>query len=183
MAELMFKNLIRITDEEKRLVLEWRNSERIRTKMVNKNIISWEDHKHFIEQLKSRKDCIYYLIYIDKTPIGVSSFTDIDLISKSCSGGTYIGDTNYLGYGIPILYYCYVYLFENMNFNEHVFNVLKVNKRVYKMHKEIFHARDRLENDKEWILFHNQETYQEMKKDLGSKINNYCNIEKVTRIN
>ena len=60
----MFKNFTKITDAEKHLILGWRNSEHIREKMLHKDIISWESHKSFIEQLKDRKDCIYYLIYI-----------------------------------------------------------------------------------------------------------------------
>ena len=175
----MFKNFTKITDAEKHLVLGWRNSDRIRTKMVHKEIITWEDHRSFIDRLKNRKDCSYYLIYIDKVPIAVSSVTDIDLINNTCSGGMYIGDTHYLGYGIPILYYGFKNLFENMKFQEDVFNVLKNNKRVYKMHTDIFHARIKQETDKEWILFHNQETYREMKKDLDSKMTDYFGIDKI----
>lgn len=183
MAELMFKNFTKISDDEKHLILEWRNSERIREKMLHKEIISWEDHKRFIERLKDRTDCIYCLIYIDNVPVGVSSVTDIDQINNTCSGGMYIGDVDYLGYGIPILYYGYKYLFEKLGIKENVFDVLKTNKRVYKMHKEIFHARDKHETDKEWFLFHNQETYQEMKKDLDSKMIDFYNIKKIERIN
>ena len=182
MAEMMFKNFTQTNDWEKHLILDWRNSDRIREKMLHKEIISWESHKSFIERLKKRKDCIYFLIYIDKVPIGVSSVTEIDLINKTCSGGMYIGDIDYLGYGIPILYYGYKYLFEDLNIKENVFDVLKTNKRVYKMHKEIFHAKDKTETDKEWFLFHNQETYQEMKKDLDLKMAEYYNIDKIERI-
>ena len=183
MAELLFKNFTKTTEEEKRLILEWRNSERIREKMLHKEIISWEDHCHFIEQLKNRRNCKYYLIYVDKVPIGVSSITDINLIDRTCSGGMYIGDTNYLGYGLPILYYGYKYLFEDLDIKENVFDVLKTNKRVYKTHKEVFHARDKSETEKEWILFHNKETYQEMKTDLDSKMADFFKIDKIVRIN
>jgi UDP-4-amino-4,6-dideoxy-N-acetyl-beta-L-altrosamine N-acetyltransferase len=179
----MFKNFTKINEDEKRLILGWRNSDRIRTKMVHKEIISWEDHNHFIECLKGRKDCIYYLIYIDDVPVAVSSIIDINLKNKTCSGGMYIGDVNYLGYGIPILYYGYKNIFENMNIIEHEFDVLKTNKRVYKMHKEVFHAKDKMETDKEWFLFHNQKTYQEMKKDLDNKMIDYYNINNVVRFN
>ena len=48
-SELRFKNFINLTRKEAQLVLNWRNSDRIRFKMINQDIISLENH---IRQLK-----------------------------------------------------------------------------------------------------------------------------------
>ena len=179
MSELLFRNFIKTTIEERKLILSWRNSDRIRLKMRTPNIISLESHLKFIEGLKGRRDCIYYLIYIDKVPIGSSYDTDIDLINNTRSGGMYIGKEEYSGYGVPILFYGYKNYFENIGIKENVFDVLKTNKRVYQMHKRIFHARDKYETDTEWFLYQNAETYQEMKKDLEPKMKSFYDIDKV----
>jgi len=179
MSELLFRNLIKTTIEERKLVLSWRNSDRIRLKMRNKDIISIENHLKFIEGLKNRDDCVFWLIYIDKIPIGVASDTDIDKKNKTCSGGMYIGNEEYSGYGIPALYYGFKNNFENNKIKENVYDVLKTNKRVYQMHKRIFHARDKYETDTEWFLYQDTETYQEMKKDLEPKMKSFYDIDKV----
>ena len=179
MSELLFKNFTKTTLEERKLILSWRNSDRIRLKMRNQEIISLENHLKFIEGLKKRTDCIYYLIYADKIPIGVACDTDIDLLNNTRSGGMYIGNEEYTGYGIPILYYGYQNYFENIGLKENVFDVLKTNRRVYQMHKRIFHARDKYETDKEWFLYHNLETYQEMKDFLEPKMKSFYNITNV----
>ena len=182
MSELLFKNFTKTTLEERKLILSWRNSDRIRLKMVNREIIPLENHLKFIEGLKDRTDCVYWLIYIDETPVGAAYDTDINLSDNTRSGGMYIGDEEYTGYGIPILYYGYQNYFENIGIKENVFDVLKTNKRIYQMHKKIFHARDKYETDKEWFLYHDMETYREMKADLEPKMKSFYNIDLVTRM-
>lgn len=176
MSELLFKNFTKTTLEERKLILSWRNSDRIRLKMVNQGIISLEDHLKFIEGLKNRTDCIYWLVYVDNIPIGVALDTD-----GRESGGIYIGDKKYTGYGIPVQYYVFKYNFETLNGREFIWDVLKTNRRVYQMHKKIFHAREKYETDKEWFLYHNLETYQEMKADLEPKMKGFYNITSVVR--
>lgn len=179
MSELLFKNFTKTTLEERKLILSWRNSDQIRFKMRNQDIIPLESHLKFIEGLKDRTDCVYWLIYVDRTPIGATYDTDIDLIHKTRSGGVYLGNIEYNGYGIPVQYYGYQNLFKKIGLKKYVFDVLKTNKRVYLMHKKIFHARDKYETDKEWFLYHNLETYQEMEADLEPKMKSFYGIDKV----
>ena len=134
MSELLFRNFTKTTLEERKLILSWRNSDRIRLKMVNQEIIPLENHLKFIEGLKDRTDCIYWLVYLDGTPIGVIS-------GGTNSGGLYIGNQAYSGYGIAIIYYDVKNLFENIGITEKVFEVLKTNKRVYQMHNLFFFRR------------------------------------------
>lgn len=64
-----FKNFVCLNEEEKKMILAWRNHEKVRSVMVNKDIISYEDHLKFIDSLKNREDCCYWLV-ID--PVGAN---------------------------------------------------------------------------------------------------------------
>ena len=45
-------NYINLNEKEKQEILNWRNDNNIRLKMINKNIISWQSHCDFIDNLK-----------------------------------------------------------------------------------------------------------------------------------
>lgn len=85
-----FKNFVCLTDEEKRMVLEWRNSPEIRKWMINSGEISLENHLAFIDGLRTRSDCYYWLVYKpDGVPIGVFDITKIDRGNNLTECGDY----------------------------------------------------------------------------------------------
>lgn len=57
-----FKNFVCLSDEEKIMILNWRNHEKVRSMMVNKDVIPLESHLAFIDGLKQRDDCYYWLV-------------------------------------------------------------------------------------------------------------------------
>lgn len=83
---ILLKNFIALSEEEKRLVLIWRNDFEVSsfTKTKNINLI---EHLKFIEELKYHKDKQYFLVYKEKEAIGVISFVNITL--HSCEFGLY----------------------------------------------------------------------------------------------
>lgn len=80
-----FKNFVCLTDEEKQMILNWRNHEKVRNMMVNKDVISLEDHLLFIEGLKNRDDCYYWLVS-DPSGINVGVLDVIHINSKEDIG-------------------------------------------------------------------------------------------------
>ena len=105
MAVLSFRNFTGLTDGERDLILAWRNTDRVRLRMTNRDLLSREEHFRFIDSLASRTDRAYYLFSVDGEPAGVLDFVRIDAVSRSCEPGAYIGDERFLGYGFP-LYHC-----------------------------------------------------------------------------
>ncbi|MDR1584537.1 MAG: UDP-4-amino-4,6-dideoxy-N-acetyl-beta-L-altrosamine N-acetyltransferase [Prevotellaceae bacterium] len=85
-----YKNFISLTEEEKLTVLDWRNHENIRKWMYNQDVIEEDSHFAFIKSLEKRQDCFYWLVFREKTPIGVFSITDIDYQVSQASSGFYI---------------------------------------------------------------------------------------------
>lgn len=70
-------------------VLAWRNSERVRLNMIDNSIISEQDHYAFLQSLKGNTAKAYYLVKLDRNPIGSISFVDMD--SKTPAWGCHLG--------------------------------------------------------------------------------------------
>ena len=178
MTVIKFKNFIKLSQKEKEMVLEWRNSDRIRLKMSNQEIISLGDHLRYIDNLKNRTDCVYYLICVDEVPIGVIDSVYIKEEDIRMAG-SYIGNTDYLGYGLLLCYLDIKKHFEDYPESIKYANVLKSNKRVYRMHKEIFKAKDLSEDEIEWRIYWDASIWAEIKDTLKETIYDSFNVEKV----
>jgi len=84
--------LRKINNNDLSLILEWRNSERIRKNMYTEHIISWEEHKAWYERLQEVMEDIYLVFEYKNIPIGLVYFTDIDNYNGTSFWGFYIGD-------------------------------------------------------------------------------------------
>lgn len=78
-----------LNDEEKRMVLEWRNHPDVRRWMFNNSPIHYQDHLHFIESLEKNRESIYMLVKEKKRPIGVINLTKIDRKKGNAHIGIY----------------------------------------------------------------------------------------------
>lgn len=132
-----FKNYINLSDDDKFKILEMRNSERIRKNMYDNKIINIQNHLQWIENLKKRKDCRYWAVYIDDILAGSISLTDIGLYDGFAEWGFYI-DEKYTGFGAIIEYLGMTHFFDDMKFLKIMAGVLEENKQVYNMHKRQF---------------------------------------------
>lgn len=135
--QLLFENFAKLTEDEIVLVYQMRNSDAVRFKMYNQEIIPLEDHKYWISSLAERSDCRYFLVYADDKAIGVVDFTSIK--KDSCEWGYYLApDMQISGYGILLEYYVLKYAFETLAVNTLFCAVLDSNKNVYETHIKYF---------------------------------------------
>lgn len=96
----VFKNYIHLTDEERHMVLEWRNDDSVRYKWYDTRIVPYEEHLRFIESLKQRSDVYYWLVIKDNVPCGVECITSVDQNTHSCEEGYQIApELDGSGYG------------------------------------------------------------------------------------
>ncbi len=126
------KNFIDLSNDEKLMVLNWRNSGRIRENMHTNKIISKEEHFDFIESLKDDESKKYFLI----NDIGVIYFNNI----KNCRAeiGLYANPTKF-GVG-SLLMDCIV----NFDFDSLCLEVIETNYRAIELYLEYkFHKVDR----------------------------------------
>lgn len=83
-----------ITAADLALVLEWRNSDRIRRCMFTDHLISMEEHMSWFERTQDQNVPTFLLYERMGVPTGVVSFSRIDHSNGTCHWGFYIGRTD-----------------------------------------------------------------------------------------
>lgn len=140
-------NFININSSEKMEILKWRNNENTRKWMLNKNIITFEEHDNYIESLKNKKDKLCFLVKERNEYIGVIEFNKIDFLNKCAFFGI------------------------NKNFNSEIKNIGKklellstyLAKELMKLNKlELFV----LKNNHKAIALYEEVKYKVIKKDF-----------------
>ena len=111
------KNFINLNYSEKLLVLEWRNSQRVRENMYSTKIISVENHLNFIDKLIYDRENKYFLV----EDIGVIYFNNIK--NNSVNIGLY---SNPKKYGVGRLLMNQILSFD---FKYYYLEVFKNNKK------------------------------------------------------
>ncbi len=121
-----FKNFAILSLEEKLMILEWRNSEKVRNVMVHKTIIEEKDHFHFIEGLKQRNDCFYWLVIGKKEEyLGVLDVIHIDYQNNVGEIGYYLNPYE-IGNGFYFMIECQYFVFSQLELGT---NLVTVNIR------------------------------------------------------
>ena len=127
-----------ITSDDLALVLQWRNSARIRQNMIQDQLISWEAHCAWFENLQHRIDREVLLFSIEDKKVGIVVFTDINLDHRHCSWGFYIGEeTAPKGTGTVMVYHALNYIFAKYDLHKIKAAVLEFNKASLEFHKKM----------------------------------------------
>lgn len=71
------------------MILDWRNSEKVRNSMYNNHIISWEEHLDWFERIKADNSLQWLIYYNQNEDLGVIYFTNLDLKNRSSFWGFY----------------------------------------------------------------------------------------------
>lgn len=132
-----FKNFVCLTYDEQLMILQWRNNENVRNVMVNKDLISKEDHLQFINGLKSRSDCYYWLVIDPQgTDIGVLDITHIDRNNDQGEVGFYLNPSE-AGKGFIFMIECDYFVFSLLKLKNNVVTVNANNRDILLFHKYI----------------------------------------------
>lgn len=107
--------------------------------MYNNHIITKEEHRKWIEEVKNNDETKVWVVYQDKTPIGVMNLKDIDRKNKITDWGFYIGEEKFRGEGISkhMLYNLMRHVFEDMNLRKMYTTVLENNKIAFNLYKKM----------------------------------------------
>ena len=150
MKDIKLINFIDLSQEEKMMILEWRNRLDIQKWMYTQNDISLEDHLDFIDSLKTIKDKLYFLVKKDNIYIGVIDFNQIKP-NESLHMGIYT-NPDLKGYGKILLETIIYFSFE----------ILKVEK----IFSEVY-----FENERAYILYKRYNFIEIGKKSLNNRKN------------
>jgi UDP-4-amino-4,6-dideoxy-N-acetyl-beta-L-altrosamine N-acetyltransferase len=125
-----FKNFVCLTDEEKVMILKWRNHENVRSLMVNKEEITFENHLKFLESLKNRTDCYYWLV-TDNNGVNLGVMDIIHINDKEDTGeiGFYLNQEE-LGRGFEFMIESLYFVFAHLKLGNNIVTVDVNNKDI-----------------------------------------------------
>ena len=94
MQLIKFVNFTHLGKSDLIRILEKRNSDEIRSKMVNRAPIPLESHLKFCEHLKKDNSKLYFAIYVDSVLAGVADFQNINYENHTYEPGIYFVNDN-----------------------------------------------------------------------------------------
>jgi len=100
---ITLRSFVNLSDEEKEMVRQWRNSGTVRKWMFNSAKISIEEHCDFMKSLKEKDNKFYLLVQNKKGGyLGTVDIYDVDLKNKRCMWG-YAVSPEIIGRGVGVL--------------------------------------------------------------------------------
>lgn len=130
---VIFKNFSNISESERHEILNWRNDDLVRSMMISKDIISFENHLKFLENLKKSDDKAYWIAEYKTRKIGV---VDLYNISSDKAFWGYYLNPQFIGssYGILLEYLILEIAFSVFKLKELCCESLTINESVIKTH-------------------------------------------------
>lgn len=131
-------NIRPLQKEDLKMVLEWRNSERIHSVMLTDHKITWEEHCQWFDKASKNKPCRNLIFEYCNKPIGYIGYTDYNDVEKTCSPGAYlgvVGDYVPIDAAFVLFYKTMEYAFNVLGMDKLITEVFKTNKKALKMDK------------------------------------------------
>lgn len=124
-----------IEDKDLKMLLEWRNSERIHVMMLTDHIITWEEHQKWFRQVERYNPKRNFIFEYKGEPIGYIGYSNYDEIAKKCSPGVYLGnyDVAPIEAGLYLMYMTVWYAFEELHMDRVETFIFKQNKKAIKI--------------------------------------------------
>lgn len=122
-------------ESDLRMLLDWRNSDRVHSKMLSDHTISWEEHCGWFLRAKDYEPKRNFIFCYKEMPVGYIGYTEYDAENASCSPGCYLGVTE----GIPsesgfFLFYAAIeYAFSNLGMMTLETSVFSDNREAIKL--------------------------------------------------
>lgn len=128
-----------IQESDLELILEWRNSDGIRSMMFTDHIISMDEHMAWYKKVEKNLTKSQHLIFgYQGIPLGQVNITDFDQRNKRCHWGFFIGATNApRGSGMSMGYMALEYIFETMGMHKICSEALSDNVRSIQYQKKL----------------------------------------------
>ncbi|WP_233267409.1 UDP-4-amino-4,6-dideoxy-N-acetyl-beta-L-altrosamine N-acetyltransferase [Paraglaciecola sp. L3A3] len=123
-----------LTEQELKLVWQWRNSPRIQQNMHNNQMVKWQAHCNWFKGLQKDSSRQFYILWQNQRPIGVLNFSGVDTATPEW--GCYLGETNvWPGSGIVLELAALDYIASHKQYTHLLAQVLSFNTAANKMHK------------------------------------------------
>jgi len=126
-----------MSDKDIPLVLEWRNSERVRANMYTDHLISIDEHQKWFSRAKDDVKSRFFIFEHKGTPVGVVNIVQIDDSNKKCYWGFYLGEAEAPKTSGPAMEFLALeYMFDTLEMRRVCCEVFVFNEPVIKLHKK-----------------------------------------------
>lgn len=130
-----FINFLDLSKEQKKMVLSWRNHDKVRNMMVNRDPISLDNHLKFIEGLKERTDCYYWIVEDPSgDEVGVLDLIHVDYDKDEGEIGYYINPEE-SGKGFEFMIECNYFVYSQLQLGNNLVTVNINNKDILLFNK------------------------------------------------
>jgi len=139
MTTLDLENVGRIRqmcDDDLELVLTWRNAPNVRKNMYSQDEIALPDHLRWWAKISASTQDAYFVFEQNGEPLGVVSFTDIDLKNQMAFWAFYASSNAPKGTGSRMEILALEYFFSKLGLNKLCCEVLASNTPVVGLHKK-----------------------------------------------
>lgn len=134
-----------------KIVLQWRNSERVRMNMYSDELISWENHLAWFSRIENNPSHLYFIFEFKQNPIGVINFTDIDRKHHKSNWGFYLGETDVpRGSGTAMGILGMIEAFEHLKIRKLCAEVLAFNEKSLRFHRRLGFTQEGLLSQHVW---------------------------------
>lgn len=131
-------SLTALDDQDKDLILRWRNSESIRHYMYDTRTITPEEHDQWFRRELNNEKSRHFIFREKGRPVGFVSFTDINDRDRRCSWAFNLSDEReslQKGLGAVMEYFAIEHVFEKMSIEKLCCEVLDFNTAVVRLHQ------------------------------------------------
>ena len=125
----------KILSKDLKKIFSWRNDLFIRSKMINQKKISYKEHLNWYKSLLKSRTQNSFIIYYERTPIGLASIKEINLVNQTCTWGYYIANKAFRYLAVLVEYELIELIFKNKKIRKIWGETLASNKRILKIHK------------------------------------------------
>lgn len=132
-----------IIPNDKDLILQWRNLERVRCNMYNDHVISQEEHDAWFDRALVDTFSSYLIFLHEEMPIGFISYTNINKLHNRCYWAFYLGETEVpRGAGSAMEFFALDYAFFTLKIRKLCCEVFIFNHGVIKLHDKFGFAHE-----------------------------------------
>ncbi len=135
MTNIELKNFIELSDKDRLMVLDWRNTISVRKMMYHSDIISKKEHFYFLNSLENCDDKLYFLVIENNSNIGAIYFIDIDRKNKVAEFGLYANPA-LKGKGKVLMEPICKYGFDKLNLRKIIAEVFTANQKAIDLYRD-----------------------------------------------
>ena len=123
--------------KDKARILQWRNSERVRSNMYSDHIITQEEHDSWFSRALVNSTSSSLIFQYEGRPVGFISFTNINRFHNRCTWAFYLGETDApRGTGSAMEFFALDYAFVTFKIRKLCCEVFAFNRAVIKLHEK-----------------------------------------------